>query len=84
MGIRVGMCGVGSFAECFIPLFKQHPDVEHVILCDLDAEKLAAKSEKFGIPDTCPSLDELCETDVDAIVIITQHHLHGPCRRFRR
>ncbi len=78
MAIRVGICGVGSFAECFIPLYKHHPDVENVVLCDLDAEKLAAKCAKFGIEDHCASLDELCEMDVDAIVIITQHHLHGP------
>jgi predicted dehydrogenase len=78
MGIRIGMCGVGAFAECFIPLFKAHPNVERVVLCDLDGGKLRAKSEKFGIRDTCPSLDDLCRMDVDAIVIITQHHLHGP------
>ena len=78
MGIRVGICGVGAFAECFIPLFKAHPDVENVILCDLDADKLEAKCEKFGIPDKSPSLDDLCERDVDAIAVITQHHLHGP------
>lgn len=78
MAIRVGVCGVGAFANSFIPLFKHHPDVENVILCDLDAEKLAAKCEKFGIADQCPSLDELCVMDVDAIAIITQHHLHGP------
>jgi len=78
MSIRIGICGVGSFAESFIPLFKAHPDVENVVLCDLDAEKLAAKGEKFGIRDRCASLDDLCNTDVDAIAIITQHHLHGP------
>ncbi len=78
MSIRVGMCGTGSFAECFIPLFKAHPDVENVVLCDLDAEKLKAKCEKFGIADSSPSLDDLCARDIDAIAIITQHHLHGP------
>jgi len=78
MGIRLGVCGVGAFAERFIPLFDAHPDVENVMLCDLDKEKLDAKCEKFGIEDRCGSLDELCETDVDAIAIITQHHLHGP------
>lgn len=78
MGIKVGMCGVGAFAECFIPLFKAHPLVDHVILCDLDGEKLAAKSAKFDIPAICRSLDELCQTDVDAIAIITQHWLHAP------
>ncbi|MCK5803371.1 MAG: Gfo/Idh/MocA family oxidoreductase [Lentisphaeria bacterium] len=78
MSIRVGICGTGAFAECFIPLFKAHPDVENVVLCDLDTEKLKSKCEKFGIPDSSPSLDDLCERDVDAIAIITQHHLHGP------
>jgi predicted dehydrogenase len=78
MAIRIGICGVGAFAEHFIPLFKAHPEVENVVLCDLDAEKLAAKCAKFGIADHCASLDELCTRDVDAIAIITQHHLHGP------
>jgi len=78
MTIRIGICGVGAFADHFIPLFKAHPEVENVVLCDLDAEKLAAKCAKFGIADHCASLDELCSRDVDAIAIITQHHLHGP------
>ena len=77
-GFRVGVAGVGAFADCFIPLFKAHPDVENVVLCDLDAEKLDAKCARFGIPDRCCSLDDLCGMDVDAIAIITQHHLHGP------
>jgi len=78
MSIKIGMCGTGTFADNFIPLFKVHPDVESIALCDLDAEKLKEKCEKFEISDSYPSLDALCESDVDAIVIITQHHLHGP------
>lgn len=78
MGIRIGVCGVGAFARHFIPLFKAHPDVENVVLCDLDAQKLDERCFQFEIDDSCGSLDELCEWDVDAIAIITQHHLHGP------
>ena len=78
MGIRVGICGTGAFADSFIPLFKAHPDVDGVLLCDLDAEKLAAKSRRFDLAATCRSLDELCRTDVEAIAVFTQHHLHGP------
>lgn len=78
MGLKVGICGVGAFADCFIPLFKAHPLVEEVTLCDLDADKLRAKSERFDIPRTSPSLDDLCQRDVDAIAIITQHWLHAP------
>lgn len=78
MGIKVGICGTGAFADGFIPLFEAHPEVEQVVLCDLDAAKLKSKSERFGISITCSSLDELCQTDVDAIAIFTQHHIHGP------
>ena len=78
MSIRVGVVGVGSFAQSFIPLFKAHPLVEGVVLCDLDAAKLKANSEKHGIRDTCPSLDALCDMDVDAAAVITQNWLHGP------
>ena len=78
MGIKVGICGVGAFADCFIPLFKAHPLVDKVILSDLDPDKLRAKSEAFGLPLTSPSLDHLCTTDVDAIAIITQNWMHGP------
>ena len=78
MSIKVGMVGVGQFAQHFIPLFKAHPLVSDVVLCDLDAEKLRAASEKFGVAKTRPSLDAVLGTDVDAVAIITQHWLHGP------
>ena len=78
MGLKVGFCGVGAFADNFIPLFKAHPLVEQVVFADINAEKLQAKSEKWEVPQTFASLDELCQTDVDAIAIFSQNWLHGP------
>jgi predicted dehydrogenase len=78
MGIKVGICGTGIFAQEFIPLFQAHPGVAQVVLCDLDAEKLRARADKFAIRKTCPSLDELCQSDVDAIAIFSQNWMHGP------
>ncbi len=78
MGLKVGICGAGAFADSFIPLFKAHPLVEDVVLADINAEKLKAKAEQFEIQHTLPSLEALCESDVDAIAIFTQHWLHGP------
>ena len=51
MSIRIGICGVGAFAGRFIPLFKHHPEVENVVLCDLDAQKLDDKCAQFDISD---------------------------------
>ena len=78
MPIKIGICGTGAFARCFIPLFKAHPEVSEIVLCDLKTDLLKQQAENFSVSKTCPSLDELCQTDVDAIAIITQHHLHGP------
>lgn len=78
MGIKVGVCGTGVFAQCFIPLIKAHPLVDKVILCDLAPEKLSASAARYGIAETCPSLDKLVQTDVDAIAIFTQHDRHAP------
>ena len=36
------------------------------------------RTDEFDIKDTCPSLEKLCESDVDAIAIFTQNWLHGP------
>jgi predicted dehydrogenase len=78
MRIRLGIVGTGAFSQHFITLFKAHPDVEQVILCDIDAEKLRSNAEKHGLSDTSPSLDHLCTTQVDAVAIFTQNWLHGP------
>ena len=78
MGLQVGIVGTGAFAQAFIPLFKAHPGVERVVLCDLDDAKLARSSDRFEITDTSPSLDDLCQTGVDAVCLFTQNWLHGP------
>ena len=78
MGISVAMVGTGAFAQGFIPLFKAHPLVERIALCDLDADKLARNKASHGIAESFPSLDEVCASDFDAAVIITQPWLHGP------
>ncbi|MGH2559472.1 MAG: Gfo/Idh/MocA family protein [Thermomicrobiales bacterium] len=78
MGITIGMVGAGVFAQSFIPLFQAHPLVDDFVLCDLDAVKLQAVAAKFGISRTYPSLDAVCESDVNAVAIMTQNWLHGP------
>ena len=78
MGISVAMVGTGAFAQGFIPLFKAHPLVERIALCDLDAKKLEDNKARHGIAESFPSLDEVCASDFDAAVIITQPWLHGP------
>ncbi len=76
--IKIGITGAGSFAKCFIPLFKAHPNVSSVALADVLPERLREVAASFQIGETYDSHDALCRSDVDAIAIITQRHLHGP------
>lgn len=78
MQLKIGISGVGGFAHAFIPLFLDHPLVGEVVLAEVIPERLAEAAAKYGIKRTYPSHDALCASDVDAIFIITQRHLHGP------
>ena len=79
MGLKLGIVGLGSFAQSFIPLFKAHPLVDRLALCDLDRAKLEENARKHGVEKTYPSLDAVCADDaINAVAIITQHWLHAP------
>lgn len=78
MGITVGIVGVGSFANVWVEIWKRHPDVDRLVLCDLKADLLAARAKEHGISDTSSSLDDLLtRRDVDAVAIYTQHWMHA-------
>ncbi len=78
MGLKVGVVGSSGFASAFIPLFQAHPLVDEVVVADLVTERVKQIQDRFGIRRVFGSLDELCKTDVDAIAIFTQRHMHGP------
>lgn len=78
MGIKLAVVGTGLWGRRLIPLFKVHPLVDEIALCDLDAAKLQAAAAEFGIPKTYPSLDAVCASDVDGVVLVTQHWMHAP------
>lgn len=78
MGIKIGLVGLGQFGHAWIQPFLNHPFVDELALCDIDAEKLARYAAQFHVKRCYPSLGELCKSDVDAIAIITQHWMHAP------
>ncbi len=84
MGIKLGLVGLGSFGRAFAPLFTNHPLVDSVALCDLEEERIRWVYEDPRITkkvDTklmTTSLDDICKSDCDAVVIISQPWLHAP------
>ena len=84
MGISLGLVGLGSFGRAFAELFRSHPLVDRVALCDREPERMAVFAQKeswrdkFDPRDQYASLEDICHADLDALVIITQPWLHAP------
>ena len=83
MGISLGLVGLGGFGSAFAELFKRHPSVDRIGLCDREPDrveafaKLDSFKDKFDPADSYASLDEICNARFDALVIITQPWLHA-------
>jgi predicted dehydrogenase len=84
MGISIGMAGLGQFGPAFAELFRAHPGVDRVALCDREPDRMKAMAarrgwdRKFHPRDMYASLEDLLRTDVDAVAVITQPWLHAP------
>lgn len=84
MGISLGIVGLGRFGSGFVRMFKNHPAVDRIAICDQVPERLERFAEmdslqdKLARSDVYDSLDDLLATDVDAVAIFTQHWLHTP------
>jgi len=84
MGISIGLVGLGSFGGAFADLFKRHPLVSRVGLCDREADRVKVFAEredwadKFDPADAYETHEAICKADFDALVVITQPWLHAP------
>jgi predicted dehydrogenase len=84
MGISLGLVGLGAFGSEFAPLFKSHPLVDRIALCDREPDRVAkfARNPSFAgklkPSDVFSSLEDICAAKLDALVLITQPWLHAP------
>jgi len=78
--IRVAVVGVGATAQVnHIPALKKSEGADLVALCDRDEEKAARVAQRYGVPHSVETLDELLRDDeLDAIVVCTPNYLHAP------
>lgn len=74
--IKVGIVGL-VFGGAFPTIYRDHPDVEEVVICDKNEELLRDFSRKFGFSKCCSDYQELLDSDVDAVHILTNIHTHA-------
>ena len=75
--IRIAIIGCGRFAKNFVPLFKSHPEVESVCVCDLIRERAEEYSAKFDVPVIDSFEEALADGNINAVAIFTQRFKHG-------
>ena len=74
--LKIGVVGLRFGAE-FPMIYRDHPDVEKVVICDTDETLLRQFGDKLGFADRCADFDALLATDVDAVHIVTNIHSHA-------
>ena len=78
MGARIGVVGVGWWS-CVnhIPTLQTSSDVEHVAICDLDAERLALVGDHFGIAARYDDVARMVQEErLDGVIVATPHVAH--------
>ena len=76
--IKIAVIGCGRFSPFFVPLFKAHPEVEKVYVCDLIRERAEDFKERFDV-EIIDSFEEALASDkVNAVAIFTPRTTHGP------
>jgi len=84
MSISLGLVGLGSFGSQFAELFHAHPLVGRIALCDREPDRikrfadLPAWQAKLDRDATSTRFEDLLDSDLDALVVITQPWLHAP------
>lgn len=76
--LSVGIVGLGQFGSGFVKRFRAHPDVRRIAICDVRADRLAEFSRDSGISEAYGSFDAICQSTLDALVIMTPPWMHAP------
>jgi predicted dehydrogenase len=70
-GIRIAVVGL-RFGACFVPIYRDHPDVEEVVIFDPDEAAMHRAGDEFGIRRRFTSLDAiLADSDIDAVHLVS-------------
>ena len=76
--IRIAVIGAGVWGDTHAAIYREHPLVEPVAVCDKNAQKAQALAEKYGLSRVYSSVDDLlADGDFEAVSIVTPDFLHA-------
>ncbi len=75
--LRIGIVGCGRIADLQVLGYLEHPRAEIAAVCDVDETRAKARAEQWGARRVYPDLEGLlADPEIDAVEILTPHHLH--------
>lgn len=75
--LRIALVGLGFGAE-FAPIYRDHPDVASVAICDVSQSKLAEARSRFAIEEEFATFEDVLRADhIDAVHLVTPIPLHA-------
>ena len=75
---KIAIVGAGVWGDTHAAIYREHPNVEPVAICDKNIEKAKALAEKYGLGRVFGSVDELLAWgDFEAVSIVTPDFLHA-------
>ncbi len=76
--MKIAIIGCGRFCNFFVPLFKAHPVVGKVYVCDLIKERAEDYSKRYEVEIIGTFEEALASKEINAVAIFTQRYKHGP------
>ncbi|WP_306358609.1 MULTISPECIES: Gfo/Idh/MocA family oxidoreductase [unclassified Nocardia] len=73
--LRIGLAGTGRIGTSHAETLKALPDVESVVVADVDTERARETARKLGV-DFAPDIDTLLAADLAGLVITTATDSH--------
>lgn len=79
--VGVGFIGAGMISDTYLENLSSFPDVNVVVLGDLDTERAAARAAQHGVAQSGTPDDVLAHPDVEIVVNLTIPAAHVPVSR---
>ena len=75
---RIAIVGAGVWGDTHAAIYREHPMVEPVAVCDQNEQRATARAKKYGLKKVYTNVDDLLsDGNFDAVSIVTPDHLHA-------
>lgn len=75
---RIAIVGAGVWGDTHAAIYREHPMVDPVAICDKNEERARALAEKYGLKKVYTDVDDLLrDGEFEAVSIVTPDHLHA-------